>query len=184
MIAGDPSPCGQGNLKLARGIEVGHVFQLRTKYSEALQATVLDQNGKNVVLEMGCYGIGITRVVAAAIEQNNDERGIIWTEAMAPFTVVIVPMNYKKSADVKAAADDLYQQLQQAGVDVLLDDRDERSGVLLHDSELIGIPHRIVIGDRGLKAGKVEYQARKDTEATEMAIEMVVSHMCTLLKQK
>ncbi len=184
VIAGDPSPCGQGNLKLARGIEVGHVFQLRTKYSEALQATVLDQNGKNVVLEMGCYGIGITRVVAAAIEQNNDERGIIWTEAMAPFTVVIVPMNYKKSADVKAAADDLYQQLQQAGVDVLLDDRDERSGVLLHDSELIGIPHRIVIGDRGLKAGKVEYQARKDTEATEMSIDMVVSHMCTLLKQK
>ena len=184
VIAGDPSPCGQGNLKLARGIEVGHVFQLRTKYSEALQATVLDQNGKNVVLEMGCYGIGITRVVAAAIEQNNDERGIIWTEAMAPFTVVIVPMNYKKSADVKAAADDLYQQLQQAGVDVLLDDRDERSGVLLHDSELIGIPHRIVIGDRGLKAGKVEYQARKDTEATEMAIDTVVSHMCTILKQK
>lgn len=184
VIAGDPSPCGQGNLKLARGIEVGHVFQLRTKYSEALQATVLDQNGKNIVLEMGCYGIGITRVVAAAIEQNNDERGIIWTEAMAPFTVVIVPMNYKKSADVKAAADDLYQQLQQAGVDVLLDDRDERSGVLLHDSELIGIPHRIVIGDRGLKAGKVEYQARKDTEATEMAIDTVVSHMCTLLKQK
>lgn len=184
VIAGDPSPCGQGNLKLARGIEVGHVFQLRTKYSEALQATVLDQNGKNVVLEMGCYGIGITRVVAAAIEQNNDKRGIIWTEAMAPFTVVIVPMNYKKSADVKAAADDLYQQLQQAGVDVLLDDRDERSGVLLHDSELIGIPHRIVIGDRGLKAGKVEYQARKDTEATEMAIDTVVSHMCTLLKQK
>ena len=184
VIAGDPSPCGQGNLKLARGIEVGHVFQLRTKYSEALQATVLDQNGKNIVLEMGCYGIGITRVVAAAIEQNNDERGIIWTEAMAPFTVVIVPMNYKKSADVKAAADDLYQQLQQAGVDVLLDDRDERSGVLLHDSELIGIPHRIVIGDRGLKAGKVEYQARKDTEATEMAIDKVVSYMCTLLKQK
>ena len=184
VIAGDPSPCGQGNLKLARGIEVGHVFQLRTKYSEALQATVLDQNGKNIVLEMGCYGIGITRVVAAAIEQNNDERGIIWTEAMAPFTVVIVPMNYKKSADVKAAADDLYQQLQEAGVDVLLDDRDERSGVLLHDSELIGIPHRIVIGDRGLKAGKVEYQARKDTEATEMAIDTVVSHMCTLLKQK
>ena len=184
VIAGDPSPCGQGNLKLARGIEVGHVFQLRTKYSEALQATVLDQNGKNIVLEMGCYGIGVTRVVAAAIEQNNDERGIIWTEAMAPFTVVIVPMNYKKSADVKAAADELYQQLQQAGVDVLLDDRDERSGVLLHDSELIGIPHRIVIGDRGLKAGRVEYQARKDTEATEMAIDTVVSHMCTLLKQK
>lgn len=180
VIAGDPSPCGTGSLKLARGIEVGHVFQLRTKYSEAMQATVLDQNGKNVVLEMGCYGIGITRVIAAAIEQNNDERGIIWTEAMAPFTVVIVPMNYKKSADVKAASDNLYAQLQQAGIDVLLDDRDERSGVLLHDSELIGIPHRIVIGDRGLKAGKVEYQARRDTEATELAVDAVVPHICAL----
>lgn len=180
VVAGDPSPCGTGSLKLARGIEVGHVFQLRTKYSEAMQATVLDQNGKNVVLEMGCYGIGITRVIAAAIEQNNDERGIIWTEAMAPFTVVIVPMNYKKSADVKAAADNLYAQLQQAGIDVLLDDRDERSGVLLHDSELIGIPHRIVIGDRGLKAGKVEYQARRDTEATELAVDAVVPHICAL----
>lgn len=183
VIAGDPSPCGQGSLKLARGIEVGHVFQLRTKYSEAMQATVLDQNGKNVVLEMGCYGIGITRVVAAAIEQNNDERGIIWTEAMAPFTVVIVPMNYRKSDTVKAAADDLYAQLQQAGVDVLLDDRDERSGVLLHDSELIGIPHRVVIGDRGLKAGKVEYQARRDAEPTELDIDNVVGYICSLLKQ-
>ncbi|MGE9548566.1 proline--tRNA ligase [Snodgrassella alvi] len=183
VIAGDPSPCGQGSLKLARGIEVGHVFQLRTKYSEAMQATVLDQNGKNVVLEMGCYGIGITRVVAAAIEQNNDERGIIWTEAMAPFTVVIVPMNYRKSDTVKAAADDLYAQLQQAGVDVLLDDRDERSGVLLHDSELIGIPHRVVIGDRGLKAGKVEYQARRDAEPTELDMNNVVGYICSLLKQ-
>lgn len=183
VIAGDPSPCGQGSLKLARGIEVGHVFQLRAKYSEAMQATVLDQNGKNVVLEMGCYGIGITRVVAAAIEQNNDERGIIWTEAMAPFTVVIVPMNYRKSDTVKAAADDLYAQLQQAGVDVLLDDRDERSGVLLHDSELIGIPHRVVIGDRGLKAGKVEYQARRDAEPTELDIDNVVGYICSLLKQ-
>ena len=182
VIAGDPSPCGQGSLKLARGIEVGHVFQLRTKYSEAMQATVLDQNGKNVVLEMGCYGIGITRVVAAAIEQNNDERGIIWTEAMAPFTVVIVPMNYRKSDTVKAAADDLYAQLQQAGVDVLLDDRDERSGVLLHDSELIGIPHRVVIGDRGLKAGKMEYQARRDAEPTELDMDNVVGYICSLLK--
>lgn len=181
VVAGDPSPCGQGTLKLARGIEVGHVFQLGTKYSEALQATVLDANGKNVVVEMGCYGIGITRVVAAAIEQNNDERGIIWTEAMAPFTVVIVPMNYKKSNDVKTAADEIYAQLLQAGVDVLLDDRDERSGVLLHDSELIGIPHRIVIGDRGLKAGVVEYQARKETEATQIALENIVAHICSQL---
>lgn len=183
VIAGDPSPCGQGKLKLARGIEVGHVFQLRTKYSEAMQAMVLDQNGKNVILEMGCYGIGITRVIAAAIEQNNDERGIIWTEAMAPFTVVIVPMNYKKSVAVKVAADDLYVQLLQSGIDVLLDDRDERSGVLLHDSELIGIPHRIVIGDRSLKAGKVEYQARNDMKVIELDINEVVAYLNDLLKQ-
>ncbi|WP_066567133.1 proline--tRNA ligase [Snodgrassella sp. CFCC 13594] len=177
VIAGDTSPDGQGCLKLARGIEVGHVFQLRTKYSQAMGATFLDQNGKSQVMEMGCYGIGITRVVAAAIEQNYDAQGIIWTNAMAPFTVVIVPMNYRKSDTVKAAADDLYAQLQQAGFDVLLDDRDERSGVLLHDSELLGIPHRIVIGDRGLKEGNVEYQARRDQEATILALDKVLPHI-------
>ena len=182
VVAGDPSPCGEGKLQLARGIEVGHVFQLRSKYSEAMNATVLDQNGKSVVLEMGCYGIGITRVIAAAIEQNNDERGIIWSNVMAPFTTVIVPMNYKKSATVKAAADDLYAQLLAAGIDVLLDDRDERSGVLLHDSELIGIPHRIVIGDRGLKEGTVEYQSRKDAEATVLPLTEVVQHICAVSK--
>lgn len=182
VVAGDPSPCGEGKLQLARGIEVGHVFQLRSKYSEAMNATVLDQNGKSVVLEMGCYGIGITRVIAAAIEQNNDERGIIWSNVMAPFTTVIVPMNYKKSATVKAAADDLYAQLLAAGIDVLLDDRDERSGVLLHDSELIGIPHRIVIGDRGLKEGTVEYQSRKEAEATVLPLTEVVRHICAVSK--
>lgn len=170
VVEGDPSPCGQGRLKLARGIEVGHVFQLRDKYSQAMNATFLDNNGKAKIMEMGCYGIGITRIVAAAIEQNHDERGIIWTDAMAPFQVVIVPMNYKKSDAVKAAADQIYADLVASGVDVLLDDRDERAGVLLNDSELLGIPHRIVIGDRGLKEGTVEYARRTDSEAQSVAV--------------
>ena len=164
VIAGDPSPDGKGYLKLAHGIEVGHVFQLRDKYSAALNASFLDNNGKSQIMEMGCYGIGITRIVAAAIEQNNDERGIIWTNAMAPFQAVIVPMNYKKSEAVREAADKIYAELTAAGVDVLLDDRDERAGVLLADSELLGIPHRIAIGDRGLKEGKVEYTERRSGE--------------------
>lgn len=175
VVEGDPSPCGQGCLKLARGIEVGHVFQLRTKYAQAMNASYLDSNGKSQIMEMGCYGIGITRVVAAAIEQNFDERGIIWSEAMAPFSVVIVPMNYKKSEDVRALADKLYSSLKQQGVDVLLDDRDERAGVLLADSELIGIPHRIVIGDRGLKEGVVEYAGRRDSESQKINIHEIVS---------
>ncbi|OAM35611.1 proline--tRNA ligase [Eikenella sp. NML080894] len=169
VIAGDPSPDGKGYLKLARGIEVGHVFQLRDKYSAALNASFLDNNGKSQIMEMGCYGIGITRIVAAAIEQNNDERGIIWTNAMAPFQVVIVPMNYKKSEAVREAADKIYAELTAAGVDVLLDDRDERAGVLLADSELLGIPHRIAIGDRGLKEGKVEYTERRSGETELVA---------------
>ena len=164
MVAGDPSPCGKGSLQLARGIEVGHVFQLRDKYSAALNASFLDNNGKSQIMEMGCYGIGITRVVAAAIEQNHDERGIIWTDTMAPFAAVIVPMNYKKSEAVREAADKIYADLLAAGVDVLLDDRDERAGVLLADSELLGIPHRIVIGDRALKEGNVEYTERRDNQ--------------------
>ena len=175
--AGDPSPCGSGSLKLARGIEVGHVFQLRQKYAEAMKATFLDQNGKSQIMEMGCYGIGITRIVAAAIEQNNDERGIVWTDTMAPFTVVIVPMNYRKSDTVKTAADDLYAALQALGVDVLLDDRDERAGVLLNDSELLGIPHRIVIGDRALKEGMVEYQNRRASSAENVAIDAVAAQI-------
>ncbi|MDO5686069.1 MAG: proline--tRNA ligase [Neisseria sp.] len=175
VLAGDPSPDGKGCLQLARGIEVGHVFQLRTKYSAAMNATVLDQNGKAVVMEMGCYGIGVTRIVAAAIEQNNDEHGIIWTEAMSPFGAVIVPMNYHKSAGVREAADDLYAQLRAAGVDVLLDDRDERAGVLLADSELLGIPHRIVIGDRGLAEGAVEYQRRGADAAQKIAPDQVLA---------
>ena len=175
--AGDPSPCGSGSLKLARGIEVGHVFQLRQKYAEAMKATFLDQNGKSQIMEMGCYGIGITRIVAAAIEQNNDERGIVWTDTMAPFTVVIVPINYRKSDTVKTAADDLYAALQALGVDVLLDDRDERAGVLLNDSELLGIPHRIVIGDRALKEGMVEYQNRRASSAENVAIDAVAAQI-------
>ncbi|WP_455228664.1 proline--tRNA ligase [Kingella denitrificans] len=182
VVAGDPSPCGKGSLQLARGIEVGHVFQLRDKYSAALNASFLDNNGKSQIMEMGCYGIGITRVVAAAIEQNHDERGIIWTDAMAPFAAVIVPMNYKKSEAVREAADKIYADLLAAGVDVLLDDRDERAGVLLADSELLGIPHRIVIGDRGLKEGNVEYARRTDSEAQSVSVGEIAAHVAAQLR--
>ena len=182
VVAGDPSPCGKGSLQLARGIEVGHVFQLRDKYSAALNASFLDNNGKSQIMEMGCYGIGITRVVAAAIEQNHDERGIIWTDAMAPFAAVIVPMNYKKSEAVREAADKIYADLLAAGVDVLLDDRDERAGVLLADSELLGIPHRIVIGDRGLKEGNVEYAHRTDSEAQSVPVGEIAAHVAAQLR--
>ncbi|MFC2351649.1 proline--tRNA ligase [Eikenella halliae] len=181
VIAGDPSPDGKGYLKLAHGIEVGHVFQLRDKYSAALNASFLDNNGKSQIMEMGCYGIGITRIVAAAIEQNNDERGIIWTNAMAPFQAVIVPMNYKKSEAVREAADKIYAELTAAGVDVLLDDRDERAGVLLADSELLGIPHRIAIGDRGLKEGKVEYTERSSGETELVAAGEIAAKLKGLL---
>ena len=181
VIAGNPSPDGKGYLKLARGIEVGHVFQLRDKYSAALNASFLDNNGKSQIMEMGCYGIGITRIVAAAIEQNNDERGIIWTNAMAPFQAVIVPMNYKKSEAVREAADKIYAELTAAGVDVLLDDRDERAGVLLADSELLGIPHRIAIGDRGLKEGKVEYTERRSGETELVAAGEIAAKLKGLL---
>ena len=184
VIEGDESPDGEGRLKLARGIEVGHVFQLRTKYSEAMNATVLDNNGKAKVMEMGCYGIGITRIVAAAIEQNNDERGIIWTDAMAPFAVVIVPMNYKKSDSVREAADKLYADLLAAGADVLLDDRDERAGVLLNDSELLGIPHRIVIGDRALKEGNVEYAEHRAGEPQSVPVGEVVEKVLAAINAK
>ncbi len=180
VVAGDPSPCGQGELALCRGIEVGHVFQLRTKYSEAMKCEFLDREGKLQPMEMGCYGIGVSRIVAAAIEQNFDERGIIFTDAMAPFTVDIVPMGYRRSEAVQQAADQLYADLTALGVDVLLDDRDERPGVLLADGELIGIPHRIVIGDRGLKEGVVEYQHRQDSEATKVNVEALLD----LLKAK
>ena len=161
VVEGDASPDGAGELKLQRGIEVGHVFFLGTRYSEALNATYLDENGQPKVMQMGCYGIGVTRIAGAAIEQNHDDKGIIWPDAIAPFEVVICPMNYAKSEAVRNAAEKLYRELQAAGVDVILDDRDMRPGVMFADWELIGVPHRVVIGDRGLKTGEVEYAARR-----------------------
>ena len=165
---GDPSPTGQGTLDIARGIEVGHIFQLGRLYSEAMKATVLDEGGKALTMYMGCYGIGVTRVVAAAIEQNHDANGIIWPDALAPFQVVLVPINYLKSARVTQAADELYQQIMAAGIEVLFDDRDARPGVKFADAELLGIPHRIVIGERGLDAGMLEYRHRRATESIEI----------------
>ena len=167
--SGDPSPSGKGTLQIARGIEVGHIFQLGQLYSEALKATVLDEQGHAVAMYMGCYGIGVTRVVAAAIEQNHDDNGIVWPEAIAPFQVVLVPINYQKSEQVRETADRLYRDFEAAGIDVLLDDRDARPGVKFADSELLGIPHRIVIGDRGLSAGKLEYRQRRQSESTEIS---------------
>ncbi|MCK0714669.1 proline--tRNA ligase [Chromohalobacter sarecensis] len=166
VVEGDPSPDGKGTLAIARGIEVGHVFQLGTKYSTAMNATVLDDNGQAVPLLMGCYGIGVTRVVAAAIEQSHDAGGIIWPNAIAPFEVTLVPMNAHKSERVREYAETLYQQLSDAGVDVLIDDRDLRPGVKFADQELIGIPHRVVIGERGLDNGELEYKGRRDSEVT------------------
>jgi prolyl-tRNA synthetase len=174
VVAGDSSPDGKGTLELCRGIEVGHIFQLRTKYSEALQATYLDENGNAQIMEMGCYGIGVSRIVAAAIEQNFDERGITLPAGMAPFQVAIAPIGFKKSEAVRNAAEQLYAELTATGVEVLLDDRDERPGVMFADLELIGIPHRIVIGDRGLKEGNVEYQGRHDATAQIVPLQDVV----------
>ena len=165
VVEGDPSPDGQGRLQIKRGIEVGHIFQLGTKYSEAMGASVLDENGKSVTMTMGCYGIGVSRIVAAAIEQNHDDKGIIWPASMAPFQLAIVPLNMHKSEAVASCAEQLYQQLLDAGVDVLLDDRNERPGVKFADMELIGIPHRIVIGDRALAENNIEYKGRRDEES-------------------
>lgn len=169
VVAGDPSPCGQGILEIKRGIEVGHVFQLGNSYSTSMNATVLDENGKAVVMEMGCYGIGVTRVVAAAIEQNHDSNGIIWPEALAPFSVALVPLNYDKSELVREKADALYSALTSIGIDVFLDDRKERPGVKFADMELIGIPHRLVISERGLNAGTLEYKHRRDAESRDIS---------------
>ncbi|WIX34533.1 proline--tRNA ligase [Salinicola sp. JS01] len=171
VVEGDPSPDGQGTLAITRGIEVGHVFQLGQKYSQAMNATVLGDNGQPATLHMGCYGIGITRVVAAAIEQNHDAGGIIWPDAIAPFQLAIVPMNAHKSERVRDTAEALYTRLTAAGIDVLLDDRDLRPGVKFADQELMGIPHRLVIGDRGLDNGELEYKGRRDSEVTMVAVE-------------
>ena len=168
VVAGDSSPDGKGLLAIERGIEVGHVFYLGTKYSRAMNATFLGDNGKPQFFEMGCYGIGITRLPAAAIEQNHDEKGIIWPDAIAPFTVVLCPISPDRFADVKSAAETLYTELLAAGVDVILDDRNERPGAMFADWELIGVPHRVTIGDRGLKEGHLEYQHRRDTDATKV----------------
>jgi prolyl-tRNA synthetase len=170
VVAGDASPDGKGTLEIARGIEVGHIFQLRTKYSEAMGATFLNENGEKKPFEMGCYGIGVTRIVAAAIEQNHDARGILFPAPIAPFECCVVPIGYHKSAAVREATDRLYAQLLEAGIDVLMDDRDERPGVLFADMELIGIPHRLVLSERGLAAGNAEYKGRRDDKPQELPL--------------
>jgi prolyl-tRNA synthetase len=182
VVAGDASPDGKGVLAIERGIEVGHVFYLGTKYSQAMNATFLGENGKPQFLEMGCYGIGITRLPAAAIEQNHDERGIIWPDAIAPFTVVICPIGADRSEQVKGAAQKLHDELLAAGVDVMLDDRGERPGAMFADWELIGVPHRVVISDRGLKEGQLEYQHRRDAAATKVPAGEVFSFVQGRLK--
>ncbi|MCC9595600.1 proline--tRNA ligase [Rubrivivax sp. JA1055] len=183
VVAGDPSPDGQGVLAIQRGIEVGHVFYLGTKkYSEPMGATYLDENGKPQPFEMGCYGIGVTRILGAAIEQNHDERGIIWPDAIAPFTVAVCPIGYDRSADVKAAADQLHDELAALGIDVVLDDRGERPGAMFADWELIGVPHRVVVSDRGLKAGTVEVQGRHETAAHTVPLAEAVAFVKGRLK--
>ena len=182
VVEGDPSPDGQGVLAIERGIEVGHVFYLGTKYSKAMNATFLDETGKPALMEMGCYGIGVTRILGAAIEQGHDARGIIWPDAIAPFTVAICPIGYDRSAEVKAAADALHDELLAAGIDVMLDDRGERPGAMFADWELIGVPHRVVLSDRGLKEGQVEYQGRRDEAATKVAAAEVAAFVKGRLK--
>jgi|SRR5450759_1988132 prolyl-tRNA synthetase len=174
VVPGDPSPDGKGKLDICRGIEVGHIFQLRTKYSEAMKAVFLDESGKSRAFEMGCYGIGVTRIVGAAIEQNHDARGIIFPQPIAPFQLALVPISYRKSAQVRETCDRLYRELAAAGIEVLLDDRDERPGVMFADMELIGIPHRVVVGERGLKQGKLEYQGRCDQASTPVAMDELI----------
>ena len=177
--AGDPSPDGQGVLSIARGIEVGHIFQLGDKYSRAMQANILDEEGKAIILTMGCYGIGVSRIVAAAIEQNHDDQGIIWPAAIAPFKVALLPMNMHKSQRLREAAVNLYEQLQLAGIEVLFDDRKERPGVMFADMELIGIPHRLVLGDRGLDKNEIEYKGRRDPESRTLPISEIIQFLQT-----
>ncbi len=177
VVAGDPSPDGKGRLEIVRGIEVGHIFQLRTKYSKAMNAVFLDEKGEATPMEMGCYGIGVTRVVAAAIEQNHDERGIVFPVPIAPFAVALVPIGYHKNAGVRAAAERLHDELGAAGIDVLMDDRDERPGVLFADMDLIGIPHRLVLSERGLAAGNAEYKGRRDAKPRDLPLKEVVDFL-------
>jgi prolyl-tRNA synthetase len=177
VVAGDPSPSGRGRLDVARGIEVGHIFQLGRKYSEAMKAEVLDEQGKSVTMFMGCYGIGVTRVVAAAIEQNNDERGIVWPEPIAPFNVSLIPINLQKSERVREASERLYAELQAAGFEVLYDDRDARPGVKFADDELVGIPHRVVVGDKGLERGVLEYKPRSGDGACDVPVASIAGFL-------
>jgi prolyl-tRNA synthetase len=181
-VAGDASPDGKGKLVIKRGIEVGHIFQLGDKYSKAMNANVIGESGKAVTMMMGCYGIGVTRVVAAAIEQNYDERGIIFPASIAPFCVVIVPINYNKSTRVKNLADNLYQQYLDAGIEVLLDDRKERAGIMFADSELLGIPHRLVLSDTHADNGNVEYKARNNPEKIEVKFDNALAFIQSKLK--
>jgi prolyl-tRNA synthetase len=176
-VAGDPSPDGKGTLSIARGIEVGHVFQLGLKYSEAMKATVLDEQGKDIPMIMGCYGFGVSRAVAAAIEQNHDDKGIIWPDPIAPFQVALLPMNMKKSQRVREATDALYEELKAAGLDVLLDDRPVRPGVMFSDMELIGIPHRVVVGEKNLDKGMLEYKSRRDTDNQDIPREAIIAFL-------
>jgi prolyl-tRNA synthetase len=180
-VDGDPSPDGSGPITIRRGIEVGHIFQLGNKYSESMGAVVLDDDGRAIHPVMGCYGIGVTRVIAAAIEQNHDEKGIVWPVAIAPFHAALLPMNMHKSVRLREAAEKLYADLTGAGIEVLFDDRRVRPGVMFADSELIGIPHRLVIGDRGLDAGTVEYRHRRDAESTDIALDDIVPHIRALV---
>jgi prolyl-tRNA synthetase len=183
VVAGDPSPSGRGTLKIVRGIEVGHIFQLGQLYSKALKATVLDEDGDSVTPYMGCYGIGVTRVVAAAIEQNHDERGIIWPEPIAPFQVVLVALSSQKSDRVREVSDRLYGELCASGIEVLYDDRDARAGVKFADAELLGIPHRVVVGERGLEAGRLEYRGRRDTVNQDFALDDALAFIQSRLRR-
>lgn len=183
VVEGDPSPDGKGHIIIKRGIEVGHIFQLGQKYSEALQCKVLGEDGKPLVVTMGCYGIGVTRVVASAIEQNHDEKGIIWPDAIAPFHIALIPMNWVKSQRIQEESTKLYNELTAAGYDVYFDDRNERPGVKFSDVELIGIPHRIVVGEKGLDAGTVEYKHRRDTEAREIQRAELMSFFASNVKR-
>jgi prolyl-tRNA synthetase len=181
VVDGDPSPDGKGGISIVRGIEVGHIFQLGTKYSEAMGAAVLDESGRNVTVTMGCYGIGVSRIVAAAIEQNHDGHGIIWPGPIAPFQVALVPINMHKSQRLREAADSLYEEMLGAGIDTLFDDRSARPGVMFADMELIGIPHRVVISERGLDAGKLEYRGRRDSESSEVPSDTIIEFLSAKL---
>ena len=183
VIEGDPSPDGNGTLSIRRGIEVGHIFQLGTKYSQAMSATCLDEHGKQIVMTMGCYGIGVSRIVASAIEQNHDDKGIIWPASIAPFEAIILPMNMYKSQRLQESAENLYQEFIAAGLDVALDDRKERAGVMFADSDLIGIPHRVVISDRGLDAGTVEYKGRRDAENQDIPLTEIITFIKSRLNK-